>query len=353
MNLITSRAVPEYQLGTINRFIFTASRLQRTGRFLIAALLIAVSATSYADSGAAISLLKQMSVAADGLDYSGEFVYVRDGKISAIKINHKRATKNSSAEQKLMAMDGSMREIIVQDDIVACVLPDEGMGLKEKKQAKQPFKLNIGGRIEDIERYYEVEIGEPSRVADRDCSLVEVRPRDNLRYGYRLCVDDENALLLQSELADQSGKLLESYMFVNIEFGEVTTKQLESNTPAKQLTWMDDHTPTDLNRIEEDKTLRQWQVSTNPSGFELEQYIERMSPVMQANITHLVLGDGLANVSVFISRTNTSANKQKKSLNMGSLNSYSLESGDYMITAIGEVPHETVRMIARATERKQ
>ena len=348
-----SRTVTEHRPGIFNRRYLSSRLSSRVVRGLTVLLVVTISASSYADSDEAISLLKQMSVAADGLDYSGEFVYVRDGKISAMKISHVKATESTSAEQKLMALDGSMREIIVQDDIVACVLPDEGMGLKEKKQSKQPFKLNISGRVEDIYRFYEVEMGARSRVADRDCQLVDVTPRDNLRYGYRLCVDDDNALLLQSELTNQSGKLLESYMFVNIEFGEVSASQLESHTPAKQLIWMDDQSHTDLNRVEDDKTLQQWRVGNNQSGFELEQYIERMSPVMQANITHLVLGDGLAKVSVFVAKATASANKQKKSLNMGSLNSYTLESGDYMITAIGEVPRETVSMIARATQRKQ
>ena len=78
-----SHTVTEHRPGVSSRCFSTYRLLSRVSRG-VTLLLMAVSASSYADSNAAISLLKQMSVAADGLDYSGEFVYVRDGKISAM-----------------------------------------------------------------------------------------------------------------------------------------------------------------------------------------------------------------------------------------------------------------------------
>ncbi len=298
-----------------------------------------------------MELLRKMSMAADSLDYTGEFVYVKDGKISSMKISHLKDRDGSGSQQKLMALDGSMREIIQQDNEVACVLPDEGMGLREKRQSTQPFKFNISDKIEDINRYYQLELIGPSRVANRDCTLLKVTPRDDYRYGYQLCIDQENSLLLQSELSSQGGGLLESYMFVNIEFGNTAASEIESHTPAKQLNWMDDKDVSSHWSTADSERAQQWRVAKNASGFELEQYIERVSPVMQADVTHLVLGDGLAKVSVFVAPMKSSANKTKKSLSMGSLNSYSLELGDYMITAIGEVPQATVALIAGATER--
>ena len=316
---------------------------------LVSASLLVLSPGVYASAHNGMDLLKEMSIAADSLDYSGEFVYVKDGKISSMKINHISASDTSGSQQKLMSLDGSMREIILQDDEVSCVLPDEGMGLREKRQSTQPFKFNISDRVEDIEQYYALRLTGDSRVAGRDCKLLDVTPKDQYRYGYTLCIDAENSLLLKSELSSSEGRLLESYMFVNIKFGSTKLSQLASDTPPTQLTWMDDGEMShDL--MQGGDGVQKWRVANNKSGFELKQYIERVSPVMQANITHLVLGDGLANVSVFIAPTDSSANKNKKSLNMGSLNSFTLERAPYMITAIGEVPQETVTMIANSTE---
>ena len=95
---------------------------------------------------------------------------------------------------------------------------------------------------------------------------------------------------------------------------------------------------------------QKWRVTDNQTGFQLEHYIDRISPVMQAAITHLVLGDGLAQVSVFITPADASANQPNTSLNMGGLNSFTRKINGYMVTAIGEVPAATVTLIAEHTE---
>ncbi len=315
-----------------------------------ALLLSCFGANADADTG--MGLLQEMSMAADSLDYSGEFVFVKDGKISSMKISHLRASGSSSSQQKLMALDGSMREIILQDDEVACVLPDEGMGLREKRQSRQPFKFNISDSVEDVKRHYTLQRTGESRVAGRDCKQMEVISKDQYRYGYRLCIDAKNSLLLKSELTSYDGRVLESYMFVNIEFGRTDASQFVSETPPTQLNWMGDMDSDTHDVMQNEAGAQKWRIAENKSGFKLEQYIERLSPVMQADITHLVLGDGLAKISVFIAQSKSSANKDKKALSMGSLNSYTLERAPYMITAIGEVPQETVAIIAQSTELK-
>ena len=308
-------------------------------------LMLAGPAWAQSDSG--MALLNKMSAAADGLDYSGEFVYVKDGQISSMKIAHISATESRGSQQKLMALDGSMREIIQQDDEVECVLPDQGMGLREKRQARQLFTLNVSDKVENIGLYYRVDHIGSTRVANRNCEQVVVSPKDSYRYGYSLCIDSENQLLLSSELKTRDEEILESYKFIGVNFNKVETSAIISETPPKTLNWMDDK-PKDTVAVSE--AGLKWRVRPNKTGFELEHYIKRISPVMQAEITHLVLGDGLAQVSVFISPADASANKSEAALSMGSINSHTRKVNNSMITAVGEVPRETVILIAEHTE---
>ncbi len=314
------------------------------------ALLTFGSVQALADDG--MSLLNKMSIAANTLDYSGEFVFVKEGKISSLKVLHIGATEDTSSQQKLMALDGSMREIIQLDDIVACVLPDQGMGLRESRQAKQLFKLDISEKLGSVEQFYTVRHQGATRVANRDCQVVNIRPNDDYRYGYNLCIDTENHLLLSSELTGNDDAVLESYMFVNVDFDKVEASELRSRTPPETLTWMDDsanNTVTD-SAVNSAGDQKKWRVAGNPAGFELEHYIKRNSPLLQTDITHLVLGDGLAQVSVFVSPLNASATQSSSALSMGSLNSVTRKLDEFMITVVGEVPRETVTLIAEHTE---
>lgn len=295
-----------------------------------------------------IELLGKMSQAAETLNYSGEFIYVKDGKIAAMKISHLQS--EAGGEQKLMSLNGSMREIIQRDNMVACILPDEGMGMKEKRQSIQPFKLNISSEIEDIKRYYNVQYTGQARAANRDCEQLEITPKDELRYGYALCIDSETFLLLRSEITTAGGEILESYMFMNIEYDNISPTDIASATAPTTLKWMDDGVALDDAQKPASDSTPKWSVVSNQSGFEVERYIERISPIMQTQISHLVLGDGLAKVSVFITPSAASANKLKKPVSIGSLNSFTLELEDHMITVIGEVPQQTVAMIAKNTQ---
>jgi len=317
---------------------------------ILPALVLALAGPARAEADDAMALLGKMSRAADELDYSGEFVYVKDGKISSMKIAHIAASGDSASQQKLMALDGSMREIIQQDDIVACVLPDQGMGLREKRQSRQLFRLDIPDKTEVIEQYYTVNHQGPSRVANRDCEIVNVSPKDEYRYGYSLCIDTEKQLLLSSELIGLEGGVLESYKFISVNFDKVDASEISSRTPPKSLNWMDD-SPRNFNTgMSAADAQKKWRVSKNRAGFELEHYIKRVSPILKANITHLVLGDGLAQVSVFVSPLDASATQSETSLSMGSLNSFTRKINKFMITVVGEVPKETVMLIAEHTE---
>jgi sigma-E factor negative regulatory protein RseB len=317
---------------------------------ILSALVMATAGPAGAKADDGMMLLGNMSNAANKLDYSGEFVYVKDGKISSMKVAHIGATADSGSQQKLMALDGSMREIIQQDDVVACILPDQGMGLRETRQARPLFKLDVADKLDNIALHYTVRHQGKTRVANRDCELINVTPRDTYRYGYRLCTDSNNQLLLSSELLGQDGKVLESYQFVSVNFDKVEASEISSRTAPKTLNWMDDR-PENLNTetIPADEQIK-WRVTENAAGFELEHYIKRISPIIQAEVTHLVLGDGLAQISVFVSPLDASATQSETSLSMGSLNSFTRKINEFMITVVGEVPKETVMLISEHTE---
>ena len=61
-------------------------------------------------------------------------------------------------------------------------------------------------------------------------------------------------------------------------------------------------------------------------------------------VTHILFSDGLANVSVFIAAN--SGQIADGPARVGGSNSYSVELGEYEVTAIGEVPAVTVEQIA-------
>ena len=64
----------------------------------------------------------------------------------------------------------------------------------------------------------------------------------------------------------------------------------------------------------------------------------------------MLFSDGLASVSVYIEKLEPKAKKFEGLSSMGAVNVYGSVIGTYQITVIGEVPKDTVKMVADSVE---
>ena len=62
------------------------------------------------------------------------------------------------------------------------------------------------------------------RVADRQCRLITVEPRDALRYGYRLCADVATNLLLKAQTLDAARRVVEQVSFTRSAWAATWTR---------------------------------------------------------------------------------------------------------------------------------
>ena len=83
-----------------------------------------------------------------------------------------------------------------------------------------------------------------------------------------------------------------------------------------------------------------------PGGFKLS--VATQSPISGSEypVEHLVYSDGLATVSVFIEDPKTTTDVGEGYSHVGSTNAFSLTLRGRKVTAVGEVPRQTVRTIA-------
>ena len=65
-------------------------------------------------------------------------------------------------------------------------------------------------------------------------------------------------------------------------------------------------------------------------------------------VEHLVVSDGLASVSIFIEDAQKANGNLQGGTRRGAVNAYGRQLGEYHVTAVGEVPHATVKMISQS-----
>ena len=111
--------------------------------------------------------------------------------------------------------------------------------------------------------------------------------------------------------------------------------------------WQVKHTKLGVSFIEETG----WTVTRMPPGFVRIMEGRRALRYGRDALSQIVLSDGLVAVSVFI-EARGGVQRHFGRASQGGINQYSVKLDDYVITALGEAPAETVRMIATSVTRR-
>lgn len=289
--------------------------------------------------------LTRASEAVRTRNYRGVMVYLRDDQMDTLRIVHRY--RDGHERERLISLTGEPREIIREDGLVTCALPNNQVVLVSRHRM-QGLLSNVAKMSSDklADNYRIRELGK-RRLADRMCRVVRVEPKDEFRYGYRLLVDEKTNLPLKFELL-RDNKILEQMMFTDIEFPEtIDDAALAATYDTKAFRWVR-HQPVEVSAPSGLKG--EWEVTQLPPGFRLAEAGLRPTGA-GGTVRQLLFTDGVATVSAFIAPLGE-RNVFTGATTMGAVNAYGRKIDDHQITVVGEVPEVTVRMIAKHVQRR-
>jgi len=320
----------------------------------LVALLMLVTATPPVsadtdNSRDARQWLERMSKAAQSLNYSGTFVYQNQGKLEAMHIVH--AMDKNGERERLLSLTGPRREVLRDGQEVTCILGDRQAVQVNKSRPRTPFPFSLPRELMQLENYYRFEVRGEDRVAGRKCRIVAVEPRDDLRYGRRLCVHEDSHLVLRSELTHPDGRVIEQVMFTMVDFPQhIDDAELKPDLNGADYTWQREPDEQPEPGGKEDDSL--WKVFQVPEGFMLTDHSWHQLSANEPGVEHWVYSDGLASVSVYIEASHKGHDSYNGVSHRGALNAYGTMVDDYYVTVVGEVPRRTVEMIGKSVRIK-
>jgi sigma-E factor negative regulatory protein RseB len=305
-------------------------------------LLMLTLVGGHAVAQGAGSWLDRMNHAVDELNYRGTFIHVIDGTPEALNIVHRNVAGHSS--ERILSADGPRREIVRENDQVRWILPDRKLVLLETRKDVSPLVSALPSYSAELEPHYEIHLRAIARIANRSAQIVEIKPRDEFRYGYTLWLDQQTAMPLKSQLIDERGHTVEQILFTQIDIvNDIAAAELEPTIDTAGFATL---RPPESREAVAAATEVPWRASTVPGGFKLSAATQSPMPGSQYPVEHLVYSDGLATVSVFIEDPKTKAEVNDGFSKLGSTNTFSLTLRGRKVTAVGEVPRQTVRTIA-------
>ena len=285
--------------------------------------------------------LSKMSSAIRNLDYEGTFVYVHGSTLEALSIVHSRTAVGES--ERLFSLVGAAREILREDDLLTCILPDDEAVVVEKTRPRKYLPAGLLELNQRLSEYYDFRVIGSDRMTGRPATVIAVIPRDPYRYGYRLWLDDETALLLKSDMVNDEGKALEQVMFTSLKvMDRVPEEHLKPVSLEEGFKWFRGEEMTNEHKASH---VPGWKVTRLPGGFRMIANSEHNLAMGRQPVEHLVYTDGLSSVSVFIEKPDTENDEMKGVSYMGAVNAYGTMVAGYQVTVVCEVPEAAVMMI--------
>lgn len=295
--------------------------------------------------------LERMTAAVDKISYEGTYVHIiNQSTAETMRIIHK-VDKDGRVKERLISLDGEGREIIRNGDEVRCTLKGDKSVVVDRIP-RSPVLASLPGYQQGLEELYRfISIGK-DRVANRDTRIIEVRPRDEFRYGHKLWLDEETAMPLRSALINNAGEIVEQVLFTSISLGKVISdEELQPSLAADEnYRWFVDDESVESTQS---ATGAGWQAGALPRGFKLTVTRTTENDTSARKVEHYVYTDGLASVSVFVQRNAEDSPPLEGLSRIGAANAYGTTIDGYQVTAVGEVPPSTVEMIGASLKRQQ
>jgi sigma-E factor negative regulatory protein RseB len=305
--------------------------------------------------------LQKMNQALATRNYDGTFFHLSEGRVETMRIVHR--VRAGRVIERLQSLDGSGREFVRNNGELTCYLPDQHTVLVEPRPAHGPFLGSLPQFGAGVDEFYRIETLPSTRVLGRAARVIAVNPKDQFRFGYRLWLDESTAMPLKTQLCDSRGQVIEQIFFARLEMPEsIPDSDLAPAVRTDGMRWVRQGPSPDT----ASPTLSAFRASELPPGFHLTVAGAQTIGGASVPASHLVYSDGLATVSVFVEAqpsavtgaaagTDTApvapAEPPMQGLaRVGSGFAFSTVVQGHQVTAVGEVPAQTVEFIAHSVK---
>ncbi|MFV1921788.1 MAG: MucB/RseB C-terminal domain-containing protein [Methylotenera sp.] len=287
-------------------------------------------------------VLEKSAYAARALNYEGQFTYVNGEQKRMVDIKHMNYGGREVARN--IVLGANQREVYSQGENVVIFQPTNSNILIKKRRGKNLFPAMLPTDLNSIKAHYVASLKGKEYVAEREAHVVELSPKDDYRYSYKVWADVKFGLMLKMALLNTDNKTLEQ-----IYFNKVSMLNSQNN-----LNWFEPKIDMSksyvteateaITHVSNDTTVK----TDLPAGYKEVDHIQRVAKGKDAIVDQLVFSDGIASVSLFIEPLSKGERPKKGHMYMGSTNMCANVVDGRQIIVVGEVPEKTVRSIAKA-----
>lgn len=296
------------------------------------------------------ALIARMNDTLASRNYDGVFVHQIAGRRETLRIIHR--VSDGHMTERLVSTDGSGREFIRNGSEWVAYFPDRKIVVVERR-VSPGFISGLHGLGKEAETQYEIRDVQKVRKQGKPVRLITVTPRDGLRYGYRLWIDETTAMPMKTQLTS-GDTIIEEIAFVSLSMpAKVDDELLKPEVDTSGFRWLR-RDVQDLSRMP--RVRFQPRMDLLPAGFRIWQMQSASGEAPDKPRARFIVTDGLAWVSIFIEPADVPTlisvdgkpRRAEGAAQLGASAAYTARVEGHRVTAVGEVPPATVKAIAES-----
>jgi sigma-E factor negative regulatory protein RseB len=288
--------------------------------------------------------LTRMHDASRQRSYIGTFVVSSsNGSMSSARIWH--ACDGQRQAERIETLSGERRLTFRRDDEVLTFLPEAKTVRSERRDAFGVFPELLRPDETAIPEFYTARRVGVDRVAGFEADVVQVVPRDTLRFGYRIWSERKSGLVIKLQTVDEAGKVLEQAAFSELQLDAPVRMDRLSQMMAVPAGWRVERPDA----VKTTAAAEGWELKASVNGFKPMSCYKRPGE----GILQWIFSDGLASVSLFVEPYDRQRHQQEGVFASGSTHTLTRHVQDWWVTAVGEVPPQTLRAFSLSLERRK
>ena len=330
----------------------------KTMRLIVAGVLALVGSLLPLGAGAEEpsinAWLMRLHEASRHRTYTGTFVVSAAGQMTSARIWH--VCDGEQQVERVESLSGTPRATFRRNDEVVTFFPESKVAVAESRESLGLFPNLLKSNTAGIAEHYLMKPVGSERIAGLDAEVVQLVPKDALRYGYRVWSEKRSGLVVQLQTLDPEGKVLEQAAFSEL--------QLDAPVNKAKLTQM--MAATEGYRVERrdlQKTTAKaqgWDMAKSVPGFKpMGCYTRPVALLAGAagrteQTMQWMFSDGLATVSLFVEAFDARRHSREGATELGgATRTHTRRLEAWWITAVGEAPAPTLALFVQGLERKK
>lgn len=280
--------------------------------------------------------------------YTGTWVVSAGGSMASARVWH--VCDGKQQMERVESLTGAPRSTFRRNDEVVTFSPQSRVAVAERREALGLFPHLLKSVDAAIDEYYSASPQGRERVAGFEADIVQLVPKDALRFGYRIWSEQRTGLVVKLQTLDAQGRVLEQVAFSELQLdAPVSMDQLSrmmGNTEGYQVV-----SPA---LVKTNAAAEGWRLRQEVPGFRAMSCYRRPSTA-GPDALQWVFSDGLASVSLFIEPHDAGRHGQEGVQGVGATQALTRRvagpRGGWWVTLVGEVPAQTLEVFAQALER--